>query len=349
MISLRNGLLAWVLAASSLGWAGQEVKLSEVPEVYRAVGTVRSRTEVQVSPRVVGRILEIPVRSGDAVKQGQLLVKIDTPESEVAAKLVLEKTKAADAAVAAAGDRIRQAQAALDLAKKEFDRHSKLRVQGAVSQQMLDQAEAAKRQAEAGLAQAIQAETAAKAEAAAAQQGLHQADIVYGFGTIVSPADGIVAERLAEPGDLASPGNILLKIFDPARLMCEVPVREGLVSRMKLGEKVEIEIGALKRQVSGEVKEIVPAIDPGSRTFLVKVCLEPTPGLMPGMFGTLDLQVGKRQAILLPESAIRREGQLERVRILQDGKPLDVLVRTVPAAAGQREVVSGLEAGMVLE
>ena len=94
------------------------------------------------------------------------------------------------------------------------------------------------------------------------------------------------------------------------------------------------------------MREVVPSVDPGSRTFLVKICIGETPALMPGMFGVLLLPTGTRRALILPASYVQRVGQLEYVRTLLDGQPRRVLVRTFPAADGQIEIVSGLDAGM---
>ncbi len=290
------------------------------PVTYRAVGTVRSRTQVDLAPRIVARILEIPVRSGDRVAKGDILLKLDDAELT--------------AGVRQATERARQMQAALDLATTELERARKLLASGTVTRQAFDQAESVFRQATAG--------------AQAATDALRQAEAVLGYATIVSPMDGVVAERLADPGDLASPGNMVLRLFDPARLMLDVPVREGLVSRIRLDEKVPFYVDALRTNLTGEVREIVPAVDPGSRTFLIKVCISNTPALMPGMFGVLELNTGTRAALLVPDACVTRVGQLEYVRAVIDNRLRQVLVRTIPADKGMCEVVSGIETGMQL-
>lgn len=105
---------------------------------------------------------------------------------------------------------------------------------------------------------------------------------------------------------------------------------------------------ALRTNLIGEVREIVPSVDPGSRTFLVKVCISNAPALMPGMFGVLELNTGTRAALLVPASCVTRVGQLEYVSAVIDRRPRQVLVRTIPADKGMCEVASGLEAGMQL-
>jgi RND family efflux transporter MFP subunit len=290
------------------------------PVVYRAVGTVRSRTQVDLAPRIVSRIQEIAVRSGDRVARGDLLLKLDDAELASGVRQAAEHT--------------RQAQAALDLAATELERARKLLATGTITRQMFDQMESTFRQA--------------SAAAQASTDALRQAEAVLGYATLASPIDGVVAERLADPGDLASPGNILLRLFDPSRLMLDVPVREGLVSRIRLGEPVVFRVDALRTNLTGEVREIVPAVDPGSRTFLVKVCISNAPALMPGMFGVLELATGTRPALLVPEPCVSRVGQLEYVRAILGNQTRQVLVRTIPADKGMREVVSGIEAGMRL-
>jgi len=296
------------------------VKSVELPVVYKAVGTVRSRTEIDLSPRIVARIQEIKVRSGDRVAKGDVLVKLDDAELSSGLRQVAEH--------------VRQARAALDLATIEQDRARKLLASGSVSQQAFDLADSTARQARAASEASMEAQKSAEA--------------VLGYATLVSPIDGVVAERLADPGDIASPGNILLRVFDPTRLMLDVPVREGLVTRIKLGEKVPFRVDALNTNLTGEVREVVPAVDPGSRTFLVKICIGETPALMPGMFGVLQLPTGTRRALTLPENCVQRVGQLEYVRALLDGQPRQVLVRTVQATDDKVEVVSGLEAGIAV-
>ena len=101
----------------------------------------------------------------------------------------------------------------------------------------------------------------------AALQALRQTQANLSYATIKSPMDGIVSDRMDDPGDLASPGNIIMKIFDSNRLMLYVPLRESLVKSVKIGDKIKFNVESLKRALTGAVSEIVPAVDPGSRTF----------------------------------------------------------------------------------
>ncbi len=320
----------------------------DVAETYRTAGTVTSRTHVDVAARIVARIVEVAVRSGDRVTNGALLVRLDDADLRAAVKQAMERVNAAQAGVSAAAERVSQAQAAYDLAAADVQRMRPLLASGAISQQALDTAESQFRQARAALAQAEQGRVAALAEVQAAEQAQRQAEAVLSYGTIYSPSDAVVAERLADPGDLASPGKVLLRLFDPTRLMLEVPVREGLVQRLRVGDRVPFAVAALGRTFEGEIREIVPAVDPGSRTFMVKICIGEAPGLVPGMFGMLELPLGTRRALVIPDAAVTRAGQLEYVQQKVGKGVRRTLVRTVPAGEGKREVISGLAPGVLV-
>jgi HlyD family secretion protein len=315
---IRPGLTVGALRPPA--GASVTVQSAEVPVVYRAAGTIRSRSSVELSPRIVARVAAINVRSGDRVKKGDVLARLDDGELT--------------AAVAQASEHVLQARATLALATTELGRTRTLLSSGNATQQAFDAADTAVRQAQ--------------AMAQAAAESKRQAEAVLGYATIISPMDGVVAERLVDPGDLASPGNILMRLFDPTRLMLEVPIREGLAARIKVGEKVPFRVEALDAAFTGDVREIVPAVDPGSRTFVAKVCIGETPALVPGMSGVLELPLGTRPALTVPETAVTRVGQLEYVAAVIDGSTRQVLVRTTPAGAGHREVVSGLAAGMTV-
>jgi RND family efflux transporter MFP subunit len=324
------------------------VAATNVPLVYTAVGTIRSRTEVQLAARIVGRILTVTVRAGDRVKAGDTPVTLDDAELRTGVSQAKERVAGTQAGLAAAAEKTAQARSALDLSSAEVDRSRKLAAQKMTSQQALDAAEDAYRQAVSRMAQAEQGQLAAQADARAAAEAQRQAETVMGYASIVCPMEGVVAERLADPGDLATPGSTLVRVFDPTRLLLEAPIREGLVTRVKVGDKLPVTLDALGRTLEAEVREIVPAVDAGSRTFLAKLCLPQADGVMPGMFGTVSLKLGERPALLVPEGALVRAGQLEYVNVVTGGRTTRVLVRTAPADAGYAEILAGLKTGDVV-
>ena len=316
------------------------------PDFYQAIGTVRSRNEVDVVPRIIARILEIKVRSGDVVKRGDVLAVLDAKDLSAVVSQGQEQLRAVTASVGAADEQVKSAKAALDLATKEMERTRALFEKNALAKRDYDQSMAAFRQAEAGMQQAIQQRAAASAQAAAAGQGIKQAEVGLGYATIISPIDAIVAERLADPGDLGNPANVMLRLFDPESLLLEVPVRESLVQEVAIGSQVSYSVPSLGRTFEGSVREIVPSVDPRTRTFLVKVCIDKSEGLMPGMFGTIRVPLkSEKKVIIVPESAIIKAGQLESVVEVEGGRLLRRQIRSIDAGNGNREVISGLKPG----
>jgi RND family efflux transporter MFP subunit len=194
---------------------------------------------------------------------------------------------------------------------------------------------------------AQKAATAEQMETAAAEYA--QARAAAEHTRIVAPLDGVVAERHVEPGDLAVPGRPLLVLLDPRALRLEAQVREALIARVAVGDALDVDLPAAGRTVRGRVTEILPAADPQSRTFTVRVDFDPAPGVHPGMFGYLRLPVGEREVVRVPSAAVERVGQLESVRVRQDDVWVRRLVTTGGALPdGRVEVLSGLDGGETL-
>lgn len=319
------------------------------PDFYQAIGTVRSRNEVDLVPRIIARILEIKVRSGDRVKKGDVMAILDAKDLTAVVSQGQDQLRAVNASVGAADEQVKAAKAALDLANRELNRTRALFEKNAATKRDFEQSTTAFEQAEAGLQKAIQQRAAASAQASAAGQGIKQAEVGLGYATVLSPIDAIVAERLVDPGDLGNPANVMLRLFDPASLMLEVPVRESLVQEVSLGATVSYSVPSLDRTFEGTVREIVPSVDPHSRTFLVKVCIDNSEGLMPGMFGTIRVPLkSEKKVIFVPESAIIKTGQLESVVEVEGGRLLRRQIRSIEAGKGMREVISGLKPGQVI-
>lgn len=295
-----------------------EVQLHRVPLVEEAVGTLRPREQTQISARVLSTVTVVTVSEGDRVAKDDVLVELD--RRDLTARL--EQARQARAA----------AQAALDEALATFDRVSELAERGVAAAAELDRAEAALK--------------TAQAELARNRQAVEEAEAARSHATIRAPFDGRVIHRMVEPGDTAVPGSPLLHLYDPDALRLEAQVRESLATRLTPGDSLRVRIDALDLTVPSTVEMIVPAADPGSRSFVVKADMPPLPELYPGMFGRLLIQAGTVEHVSIPASALRRVGQLEYVLVAVDGSALRRYVRTSPARhAGRMEVLSGLRPG----
>jgi RND family efflux transporter MFP subunit len=196
-----------------------------------------------------------------------------------------------------------------------------------------------------------QAEDGLRGAAASKKQAeeiLREATIALGYTKMVAPENGEVAKRLAEPGDLAWPGKPLVVLQTRGALRLEAMVREGLIQKVPVGSRLEVVLTAVGARVEGTVEERVPAADPQTRTFLVKVGLPPRGDLFPGMFGRLRVPVGKRKVILVPREAVKRVGQLDMVTVRSNGDWETCFVRTGREREGNVEILSGLEGGEIV-
>jgi RND family efflux transporter MFP subunit len=294
--------------------------IEETARVYEEVsGTLVSARHTTISSKILARIESIPVRAGDEIEAGAVVVRLDSRDL--------------DARLAAARERVTSAQAAAELALSERDRVAGMYASNVASKRDLDRTNAALRMAQAELERA--------------RQNFADTEVGVSYAEIRSPVAGRVIDRLAEPGDTAAPGAPLLRIYDPGAMRLEAPVREGLATRLTSGQPIRVHVEAVDLVLEGQIDEIVPAAEPGARTFLVKVRLPRDPRLFSGMFGRMAVPAGEERRLVMPAAAVERIGQLEYVTVLEeDGTPARRLVTTGPTTGdGQIEVLSGLSVG----
>ncbi len=316
--------------------------VERIPEWYEAVGTVRSKTETNISAQITGRILKIVVRPGDKIKKEAPLVYIDDREFQARLNQARQGLEAVKAKKDQAEQVLIAAQAVYTQADANYKRIKTYFDQEAATRNDLEQAEASYKQAKAGVERAQKGTVAVRAGVQQAKQVVEEARIALGYTKIVAHETGEVAKRLAEPGDLAWPGKSLLVLHAPDALRLEAYVREGLIKKVLPGSQLQVAIDALDTLLDATVEEVIPSADPLSRTFLVKAAIPAITGLYPGMFGRLLVPLGERQAVVVPERAIYLIGQLEVVKVEKQGRWYNCFVRTGKEMGGKVEILSGL-------
>ena len=302
---------------------------TRVDEFYEAAGTVRAANTIYVAGRVMGSVTSLLVKEGDAVEKDRLLLTIDDRD-------VVQKVKAAEAGYREAAKALEAARQNRELADITHRRYKKMYDEKAISGQEMDQFETQKKLAglEYERVQEMLTRTAA---------GLSEAKIYLGFTSIVSPVKGIVTEKKIEVGGMAVPGMPLLTVENTTAFHAEVTVDEGLSGKLRVGAPVLVSIEAISRQIPGKITEILPAVDPLSRSFTVKVFLSGD-GLRSGLYAKMRIASGKKEIILAPRSAIVEKGQLTGVYAV-DGQDVVTyrLVRTGKEYDGHLEILSGLK------
>jgi RND family efflux transporter MFP subunit len=313
------------------------VHKTTVPDFLEIAGTVRAAQSSQLSSQMMGNIREIRTQQGDRVQAGQVLATIDDSQPRAAVERATAAVSAAEKGVSAANSDLALADATLKRYQQLFDKKS-------VSPQEFDEIKARRQSAEARRDMAI----AGQAQANAA---LAQARTSLGYTSVRAPFAGVVTGKNADPGMLASPGMSLFTLEDTRRYRLEVPVDENNIRIVRNGQSVFVSLDALGgAAISGKVDEIVPAADPASRSFLVKIGLPADAhllsGVRSGMFGRARFPLGERQALLIPRAAIAERGQLRGVYVIDANRMSALRYVTLGMTAGQQvEVLSGLEDG----
>ncbi len=304
-----------------------------VPDYVEATGTVQAEQSAQLASQVMGTITRVNVHEGDRVRRGQVLITIDAAQQRSA-------YDSAKAGLQASQENIAAADADYALAESTMKRYQMLYDKKSVSPQEFDEVKtkltAAKARRDASHAGRTQAEA-----------GVSQASTAMGFTNIRAPFDGLVIAKLVDPGAMAAPGVPLLIVEDPSHFRLEATVDESKMGAVRLGQAAPVVIDALGDQaITGKVVQIVPAADPASRTFTVKIDLPSNPQIRSGLFGRARFPRGQRESVVIPQTAVVQRGQLQGVYVMGKDQLASLRYVTLGApSAHQVEVLSGLQSG----
>ncbi len=306
---------------------------ADVLDVLEAVGTVRAAQSSVLSSQMMGNVVEIPVHEGDRVQRGQVLAVIDDSQPRAG----LDR---ATAASNASKQQLAVAESDLALAESTLKRYQNLYDKKSVSPQEFDEI---KSHQQAALAR----RDMALADEAQTQAALAQARTAFEYTRIRAPFDGVVTEKKVDAGTLASPGMPIVTVEDVRRYRLEANVNESDLAYVKIGQAAPVRIDALgDRQLQGKVVQIVPAADPGSRSFLIKIELPVDSQLRSGLFGQAQFSRGARPSLLIPRTAIVERGQLQGIFVLDQNRVAALRYVTLGKPNGNDiEVLAGLQEG----
>jgi multidrug efflux pump subunit AcrA (membrane-fusion protein) len=327
------------------------VALEPTATTYRASGTGRGRNTAVITSKINGYVRSVPVRAGDAVTAGQTLAVLEADALDANVRGARAGLRQSQQARDEADNALQAATAEARLADVNLSRARNLYGERAMTRQEFDETEtrrqraaAARQAASARLHRAQAAIDQAQAEVAAAQAGLANA-------RIVAPFTGRVIERRVDPGSLATPGQPLLIVDERGPLRVDASVEESQAAHVHVGDAAAVTLEDLPRPVAGRVSEVVPAIDPASRAFIVKVELPALAGsgeLRPGMFARVAFRTGTTRALHVPASAVVPAGALDRVFVIENGRARLRLVTVGDPDSDGVEVLSGLSPGDVV-
>lgn len=361
------------------------VEVGDIGATIETSGSIAVRDQADIVAKISGRVGSVLVDEGDAVRTGQVVVRLE--QDDILAQLGQAKAavEAAEAARGAAqaqltalrtGARtqerrqaeagVAQARANLENARSSYERMKRLSDLGAISKQQMDlvqmQYDVAKAQYESAQEQLSLVREGPRAEEVqAAEQRLKQAEGAVAQAKaalqlarvqltntfIKSPVSGRVSRRMIEPGEMAAPGVPLLHVVNNQTAYVQVSLPDVQADKVKAGVPAEVTIDGIPgRSFRGHVTEVNPASDPASRSRTVKISLEnPSAEVKPGMFARVSLVVERRQGVVV----LPRQVVIERGRayvMVRDGSVARERAVTLGLANQERvEVTGGLHPG----
>ena len=295
----------------------------ELSQGLQLSGSLRAVNSAVVKARAAGELQGLTVREGDAVKAGQVLARVEATEYRAR---VQQAQQQADAA-----------RAQIDIAQRQWNNNKALVDQGFISRTALDTS-----QSNLDAAQATH-----KAALAAVDLGRKALD-----DTILrAPISGVVAQRLAQPGERVGMDARVVEIVDLSRLEMEAVLSAADSVQVRVGQEALLEIEGSARPLAARVVRINPSAQATSRSVLAYLSIADTAGLRQGLFAQGRLATGSSLALAVPLSAVRTDKPAPYVQVVEDSRVLHKPVET--GARGQADnetmvAVKGVEAGAVV-
>ena len=330
-------------------------------------GTTRPARQVSLRSQAEGRLLNLTVDVGDAVQQGQRVGTLDsvllqTAVGEAQAELAARQFEVAQAQAELADIRtsIEESRVRLQQADNDAQRLQTLASQGAVSTQEAEQAQltlVTAQQAQQSSQEQVrtrqQSVSAAQQRVEAQRSILQEVQQRLSFANLRASLNGIVLERLAEPGDLVLPGEAVLSIGDLSQVIVVIEVADSSLSSFSLGQSVDLQIDAFPGEAfSGSITRISPVADGTSRLLPVEITVA-NPGNRIGSGLLARVTGGSVQTsgtVLVPESAldVAEDSDSQIFVVTETDGTTTVEARSVQVGDridGQISILSGLSPG----
>jgi multidrug efflux pump subunit AcrA (membrane-fusion protein) len=318
--------------------------------------TVSSEKTAFIIPKVVGYVEQVLAVPGQKVEKGQLLVTIKSGELEEKAAFSQSSVheaenglKQAEIGLKMAEAQHSQARSQYELAEKTFSRFSNLISNNSVSRQEYDQvaanydlAKQSLRISEENISLAGEKVEQMKLKKIQASSMMNEVKTYLSYTQLKAPFDGVVLEKNMDAGNLAAPGNPILKIGNNETVI-HTFISQSLIKDISTGMKAMVSIESLDEEYESEVLEISPDVDVFTGNFRVK--LTGCQKLYPGMFAKVRFMTGTEKVITVPDSAVVKRGQLTVVFVDDNGKADMRVVKTGREFDGNTEILSGLEQG----
>ena len=305
------------------------VTRSRVVATRHIMGNVVADNETEIAPRIMAQVLEVRVREGDVVHRGEVLARLDPRELE-------DAVAEAEAGVQAAREGLTAAEVAFATERDATARDGRLFEAKAVSQEQWDRSRASEAAAAARL-------ESAKSQVQVASRRLNQARIRLGYTQLKAPFDGVVAARMADPGDLATPGRPLLHMIRPGkiRVRAEAPPEDREV--LKPGLAVTLVRDG--QQIPAEIARVLPAMGRNHLAAFEVDLAEPPVDLVSGLTIDVEVHLGAAEGLTVPVAALLESDSGTRVFAVEDDTVRAVAVEVVERSLDQAVITGDITAG----
>jgi membrane fusion protein (multidrug efflux system) len=288
------------------------------PQELVLTGMITADQRSEVTADTQGKVLNVMVERGQRVKMGAPVVQLDVRSSALAAR--------------EAQANLASARAQRELAEQECARTKQLLEKGAITRSEYDR-------------QTTQCASALE-QVSAAEARTQMMIKSVADGIVRAPFEGVVAQKSVSPGEFVAPGKPLFTLVDDDPLKIELSVPEANVPAIKLGQEVLV-YAVTERDKPHKAKVTRIGAEIGrSRALIVEATLEPSSGLVPGMFAEAHVKTGEVTRPVVPRDAVVRRGKTWHAFVVAKGEAQDRIVQTAPAAdASKIAIVQGVAKG----
>lgn len=312
-----------------------------------ASGLVGPVERVQVPPLIEGQPIQtLLVDVGDTVAAGQVLAQLSSATLELQKSQFLATLAAARAAIAQVEAQLVEARSSADEAQRVNMRTTTLKNQGTASQAAADQAVANAVSATARVAVATQSLAAAQAQLTLVEAQIATVDLQLGRTRVIAPVAGVVVERNAQLGSVASAAGLpMFVLIHDGTLELRADVAENDLLRLAVGQRAQLAAVGTDAALTGTVRLVEPAIDTATRMGRARISIDAPEQMRAGMFVDATILVAERAALAVPVTALGSGTEGASVMRVRGGLVERVAVVTGIRDGGMIEIVSGLAEG----
>ncbi|MGG0796612.1 efflux RND transporter periplasmic adaptor subunit [Brevibacillus laterosporus] len=348
-----------------------QIEMSKLGTVSSSAGftaKLAPSQDVQLSPKLSGKITSLPVRLGQYVKQGETLFSVDEQDVINSIKQAEAAYQVAKANLNQAGNSssqgleqaknsLSQAQTALQDAERNQQRMQTLFNQGAIALQQYEQANTqlanartAVANAQEGLKAATQMSAVGVSEASVKQAAvsLENARTQLGNAVVKAPFSGYISSVNGAVGQVASPQSPVVTLVNTNPLVVKANLSEQDISQVKVGDEVKVNITALGKEMTAKVAAVSPVMDQQLKAYPIEISIpNPNNELKADMVVNMNLvgQQGKGQEkVVVPRKAVFDRDGKQYVYVVEGEVAKQVAVTTGEASSESIEILTGIKA-----